>query len=155
MDANPTWLRVRAALSDGCRFFVVCPAHTLVCSLRPLTLDGLTGVPISHQQRGQNMSHRSIDDFIAENKDKLNEFFSMAIESRPKHSLENRLIAVEVMVCAIAASLDGDSRGNFLKIMNSFSETQSMRKPTNKAVADLSVLSAKFKSYGDSIYYDE
>ncbi len=101
------------------------------------------------------MSHRSIDGFIAENKDKLNEFFSMAIESRPKHSSEDRLIAVEVMVCAIAASLEGDAMENFLKIMNSFSETQSMRIPTNKAIADLSVLSANFKSYGDSIYYDE
>jgi hypothetical protein len=78
----------------------------------------------------------------------LDTFFEQAKESRLQHTVNDRLIALEVMICAIGASLDENSRKNFLKIMNTFSETNDpMKDATLKAIADLNVLSAGFKSF--------
>lgn len=80
-------------------------------------------------------------------KQKMENFLSLAKNSRAKHSTSDRLIALEVMVCSIGASLEGSSRENFLKTMNSFSETlDPMKDTTLKAIADLNVLSSDFKN---------
>ena len=79
-------------------------------------------------------------------KQKLETFLSLAKDSRTKHSTGDRLFALEVMVCSIGASLEGNSRESFLKTMNSFSETLNpMQDTALKAIADLNVLSANFK----------
>lgn len=78
----------------------------------------------------------------------LETFFEQAKDSRLKHSTEDRLIALEMMVSAIGASLEGTSRENFLKSINSFSENfNPMKDSTIKAIADLNVLSADFKTF--------
>ncbi|TCQ89247.1 hypothetical protein EC840_104153 [Rahnella sp. JUb53] len=76
---------------------------------------------------------------------KLETFFEQAKSSRLKHSTGDRLIALEVMVCAIGASLEGNSREQFLNTMNTFSENwDPMKDTTIKAIADLNVLSSDF-----------
>lgn len=75
-------------------------------------------------------------------------FFNQAKDSRLKHSTEDRLIALEMMVAAIGASLEGTSRDDFLKSINSFSENfNPMKDSTIKAIADLNVLSSNFKTF--------
>jgi len=75
----------------------------------------------------------------------MRELLNTAEESRKKHSTGDRLFALEIMVCAIGASLEGSSRESFLKTMNSFSTTlDPMKDSTVKAIADLNVLSSDF-----------
>ncbi|HDU8584202.1 hypothetical protein ACMGDF_05485 [Morganella morganii] len=91
------------------------------------------------------MDHNKLAEFTNQNRDALQNFFQMARKSREVHSLEDRILALEVMTCAIAASLEGTSRENFLDIMNSHSHVNTPGKnDTFKAVADLNVLSADF-----------
>ncbi|HDR2486712.1 hypothetical protein EJE23_17255 [Enterobacter chengduensis] len=79
-------------------------------------------------------------------------FLNQAKESRTKHSVADRLFALEVMACALGASLEGDSRDTFLKLMNSISENiDPMADNTIKAIADLNVLSANFKTLSNQI----
>lgn len=80
------------------------------------------------------------------NKQELEQFLTEAKASRTKHSVNDRLFALEVMVSSIAASLEGDTRNHFLKSMNSISETlDPMQDTTIKAIADLNVLGSDFK----------
>jgi hypothetical protein len=79
-------------------------------------------------------------------------FLNQAKESRAKHSTEDRLFALEVMACALGASLEGESRDNFLKVMNSISENiNPMNNSVIKAIADLNVLSADFKTLSNQL----
>ncbi|WP_208607615.1 hypothetical protein, partial [Xenorhabdus thuongxuanensis] len=85
-------------------------------------------------------------------KDELVQFFEDAKKSRTLHTIEDRITALEIMTCAIAASLKGESRENFLTIMNSFSLTNNpMKNRTDKSVADLHVLSANFVTILNSL----
>lgn len=79
-------------------------------------------------------------------------FLNQAKESRVKHSTEDRLFALEVMACALGASLEGESRDNFLKVMNSISDNiNPMTNSAIKAIADLNVLSADFKTLSNQL----
>lgn len=79
---------------------------------------------------------------------KMETFLAQAKDSRTKHSVNDRLFALEIMISAIGASLEGSSRDNFLKSMNSISETlDPMKDSTIKAIADLNVLSADVKTF--------
>jgi DNA polymerase III delta prime subunit len=81
------------------------------------------------------------------NNKNLENFLAQAKDSRAAHSVNDRLFALEAMVCSIGASLDEESRANFLKLMNSFSENiNPVTNSTVKAIADLNVLSADFKT---------
>ncbi|MEW5560234.1 hypothetical protein AB1287_08285 [Enterobacter asburiae] len=85
-------------------------------------------------------------------KQKIETFLNQAKDSRIKHSTEDRLFALEVMTCALGASLEGDARDKFLKVMNSISENiNPMADTTIKAIADLNVLSADFKTLSNQI----
>ncbi|WP_145569668.1 hypothetical protein [Yersinia mollaretii] len=93
------------------------------------------------------MTPQEIEKFVENNKVKLVQFFDDAKQSRVSHSVGNRLVALEFMVCAVGASLDGENRERFLAIMNSFSVAHdSNQDDTFKAIADLNVLSADFKN---------
>ena len=94
------------------------------------------------------MSHPNIDKFVNNNEGSINEFLSEAKSSRLKHSAEDRIFALEVMVSAIGASIEGDAHKNLCSIMNSFSEaSEPTQNKTLKAVADLNVLSGDFKKF--------
>lgn len=86
------------------------------------------------------------------NKQKIAEFFEEAKASRTKHSVNDRLVALEFMVCSIAAALEGSAKETHLKTMNSLSENfDPMKDPTLKAIADLNVLSADFKDLANQL----
>lgn len=85
-------------------------------------------------------------------KQKIETFLDQAKDSRTKHSAEDRLFALEVMACALGASLEGESRDNFLAMMNSISENiNPMSDTVIKAIADLNVLSANFKTLSNQL----
>lgn len=93
------------------------------------------------------MDINDLEKFTQDNQTALQDFFQMARNSRERHPLEDRVLALEMMTCAIAASLEGTSRENFLTIMNSHSHVNNpMKNTTYKSVADLHVLSTNFLS---------
>lgn len=86
------------------------------------------------------------------NKLELEAFFTQAKKSRVQHSVDDRLFALEFMVCAISASLADKERDSFLKTMNSLSESFDPSKDlTLKAIADLNVLGADFKTLSNQL----
>ncbi|CAG9421005.1 MULTISPECIES: hypothetical protein [Providencia] len=93
------------------------------------------------------MNIEKLEEFTQNNKSELQDFFQQARKSREVHNIEDRILALEMMTCAIAASLEGKSRENFLTMMNSHSHVNNpMKNSSFKAVADLNVLSANFIS---------
>ncbi|WP_272653919.1 MULTISPECIES: hypothetical protein [unclassified Providencia] len=93
------------------------------------------------------MTKSNAEEFSKNNYNALQDFFQAARNSREAHRMEDRILALEMMTCAIAASLEGKSRENFLTIMNSHSHVNNpMKNSAFKAVADLNVLSANFIS---------
>lgn len=91
------------------------------------------------------MNIKKLEEFTQTNEVELQNFFQKARKSREVHSVEDRILSLEIMTCAIAASFEGKSRENFLTMMNSHSHVNNpMKNSTFKAVADLNVLSADF-----------
>lgn len=81
------------------------------------------------------------------------EIFYIGVQvSRSKHSDKDRLIALEIALCSIAASLEGSTKETFLKTMNSFSKNlEPSQYRTIKAIADLNVLCADFNTLSNRL----
>ncbi|NJC99689.1 hypothetical protein [Candidatus Erwinia dacicola] len=86
------------------------------------------------------------------NKQEIAEFFEEAKASRTKDSFDDRLVAIEFMVCSIAAALEGSAKETSINTMNSFSENlDPLRDSTLKAVADLNVLTGDFRTLSNQL----